>query len=371
MYPKTTFSKKQMISVFPESVKQQTYKSGQIEHSHLIFHSEAGCSYHQFDIDMPYLILYESFHIPMDSFTYMEFSEDNKIYASKSLSGTTDDERALHSHDFYELTFVLSGELTMRIEDEILTYYPGECCLCNKNIHHTELKDTTAEIVLFLLKENFIKEVFEGNYYYDTNGEQHTLGTLFHTFIIENKKNPFYDAKTYMDFRLNNDKSYSDYLKLINKMIEIISDMRSGKSHMMKALICRFVEMMEDTEIHHSEIHWAKLSVEEQIVSTISNAYRNKLGIFTRAEIEDLTGYNSDYVERIMKRNTGKTLSNYGKNIMVQKIALFLTDSTISIGEICETFGYSNRNYFNKLFIRQYGMTPSEYRAKYKGKGSL
>ena len=82
---------------------------------------------------------------------------------------------------------------------------------------------------------------------------------------------------------------------------------------MMKALFCRFIEMLEISNNYQTEVHWAKLSNDEQIVYKIANAYQNKLGLFSRSEIEELTGYNSDYVERIMKRSTGKTLSAYGK----------------------------------------------------------
>ena len=94
----------------------------------------------------------------------------------------------------------------------------------------------------------------------------------------------------------------------------------------------------------------------------IANAYQNKLGLFSRSEIEELTGYNSDYVERIMKRSTGKTLSAYGKTFLLKKAADMLTDTDKKVGDICELLGYSNRNYFNKLFFKEYGMTPSEYR---------
>ncbi|MBE5977118.1 MAG: AraC family transcriptional regulator [Paenibacillaceae bacterium] len=39
-----------------------------------------------------------------------------------------------------------------------------------------------------------------------------------------------------------------------------------------------------------------------------------------------------------------------------------LLETDMKIGEICETLGYSNRNFFNKLFAEEYSITPSKYR---------
>ena len=108
------------------------------------------------------------------------------------------------------------------------------------------------------------------------------------------------------------------------------------------------------------------LTNDEKIVFQISKAYENKKGIFTRAEIEKITGYNSDYVERILKGSTGYTLVEYGRIFLTKKAAKMLRDTDLSVSSICEELGYSNRNYFNQIFKKQYKMLPSEYRRQYR-----
>jgi AraC-like DNA-binding protein len=46
----------------------------------------------------------------------------------------------------------------------------------------------------------------------------------------------------------------------------------------------------------------------------------------------------------------------------MQRAASLLTDSDMSISAICEQVGYPSPNNFRKMFLRYYGMTPSEYR---------
>lgn len=336
-------------------------------HSSLVLNDSPNSLYQYYEINMPYLILYESIHPQNNLSEYIEFTENSFLDANMPYSEYLKSASVkLHSHDFYELTFVMSGELTMHIEDDYITYHAGECCLCNKNIHHAEQMNPNTEIVLFLLKEDYVKDVFENNFYYDRDGISHSIGSVFHQFFDENKKISLYNAKIYTDFRLIQTVSNNTYLSIINQMIKEISSRHSGKSHMMKALFCRFIEMLCDTDFYETRIHRAKLSNDEQIIYQIANAYQNKKSVFTRNEIEQITGYNSDYVERILKRSIGKTLSEYGRSFLLKNAADMLLHTDHNIGKICESLGYSNRNYFNQIFRQEYGVSPSQYRKAVK-----
>lgn len=362
MYRKSTLFQTE-ISRYETITNREFSRHHDMTHSNLVLNDSPNSLYQYFEINMPYLILYESINPASNLSGYMEFTENSFLDASTPYAEYIQNASPkLHSHDFYELTFVMSGELTMRIEDDYITYHAGECCLCNKNIHHAEQLQQSAEIILFLLKEDYVRDVFENNYYYDKDGRSHAIDSIFQHFFIENRKLSLYDAKVYTDFKLNSSIPDYSYFSIINQMIEEISSIHSGKSHMMKALFCRFMEMLCDTDLYETVIHCAKLSNDEQIICQIADAYQNKMGIYTREEIEAITGYNSDYVERIVKRSIGKTLSEYGRSFLIRKAADMLQHTDLSIGNICESLGYSNRYYFNQIFCREYGMTPSQYR---------
>lgn len=341
---------------------KQTQKMN-IERPHL-FHGIQGNSIYEFtEIDMPYMIIYEMADPEADTFVSIEYSEHNKMVCNVTYQEFLEQEAMpLHFHDFYEITFVLSGCLTMQFEEEYVVYMPGDGVLSNKNIHHREILDQKIEIVLFLLKEDFVQNLLYKNYHYDSLGRPLPIGSFFYELFTANKKTPFYNAKEYIDFKINDDISPTPLFDLSERMITEITGTRSGKSYMMKALLCHLIEMMEDENIYTRTIHLAKLSNEEEILRKISCAYENRSGIFTRAEIENLTGYNSDYIERIVKKHTGKTLSELGRSFLLNKAASMLIETNMKISKICEEIGYSNRYYFNRIFAELYGVTPSEYR---------
>ena len=159
-------------------------------------------------------------------------------------------------------------------------------------------------------------------------------------------------------------------MQLINQLTEELTANHLGKSYMLRALLCRFLELLESARAYRSQVHSATLTREEQVVYKLAKAYRKRTTILTRAEAEKITGYCADHVERIVKRHTGMTLSEYGRLFLLQKAAQLLKDSDRSVGSICEELGYSNRTYFNRIFMQHYGLTPSEYRQQSRAKSA-
>ena len=161
MYRKSTLFQTE-LAIYEENHAIAFSRHHGMTHSSLVLNDSPNSLYQYYEINMPYLILYESIHPQNNLSEYMEFTENSFLDANMPYSEYLKSASVkLHSHDFYELTFVMSGELTMHIEDDYITYHAGECCLCNKNIHHAEQMNPNTEIVLFLLKEDYVKDVFE------------------------------------------------------------------------------------------------------------------------------------------------------------------------------------------------------------------
>lgn len=367
MYPKPIFS--ELISPSADGKAAAPIRqSTDIFDSHLVFHQPEKAEYQYFEIRVPFLLMYEAIDLRTDAAVYMEFSRDRQICLRNSLESYRKLDRQLHSHDFYEITYVLSGRLTMLIEGDTLSYEAGECCVCNKNIHHVEVMDEDTELVLLALKEDFVKSLLsesEPAGRADAGAGGHSV---FDRFFAENRRNPLYDAKVYADFRSPGAAVRDASMQLINQLTEELTANHLGKSYMLRALLCRFLELLESSRAYRSQVQSATLTREEQVVYKLAKAYRKRTTILTRAEAEKITGYCADHVERIVKRHTGMTLSEYGRLFLLQKAAQLLKDSDRSVGSICEELGYSNRTYFNRIFLQHYGLTPSEYRQQSRAK---
>lgn len=70
-----------------------------------------------------------------------------------------------------------------------------------------------------------------------------------------------------------------------------------------------------------------------------------------------------NYIAETFRRETGITLGDYITKVKLYRALGLMSDSELKTYEIAELLGYSDE-YFSKLFRRQFGMTPTQYRQK-------
>ncbi|MCQ2982203.1 MAG: response regulator [Treponemataceae bacterium] len=72
---------------------------------------------------------------------------------------------------------------------------------------------------------------------------------------------------------------------------------------------------------------------------------------------------NPYYLSKLFKDETGQNFIDYVTGIRMEKARELLRGNELSIKEISHETGYTDQNYFSKLFRRMYGLTPTEYRS--------
>lgn len=71
---------------------------------------------------------------------------------------------------------------------------------------------------------------------------------------------------------------------------------------------------------------------------------------------------NASYLSALFKKECGETLTDYVNRKRMENATFLLTHSDKQIQAVAEECGILDVNYFIKLFKRQYGITPSQYR---------
>ena len=103
---------------------------------------------------------------------------------------------------------------------------------------------------------------------------------------------------------------------------------------------------------------------QEFLFNKISHIMKTSHGRCTREELETLLHYNGEYLNRIVKKQTGKTILEYGQSIYLDEAKQMLAETDKSISAIIEELGFSNRSHFYRLFKQAYGETPLDYRKR-------
>ena len=99
------------------------------------------------------------------------------------------------------------------------------------------------------------------------------------------------------------------------------------------------------------------------VVEYIGEHYGEKIYIET---LSDMITVSPDYFTKMFKESIGKTPIDYINGIRVNHALALLTESDISVNDISDMLGFSNPNYFHKIF-KQYMLTsPLAYRKSSK-----
>lgn len=74
--------------------------------------------------------------------------------------------------------------------------------------------------------------------------------------------------------------------------------------------------------------------------------------------------YTPTYLSSLIKKYSGSTFSDVLQNIRFKKAVTLLEETSLSVSQIIELIGYTNRTWFTRKFKERYGITPSEYRTQ-------
>ena len=71
---------------------------------------------------------------------------------------------------------------------------------------------------------------------------------------------------------------------------------------------------------------------------------------------------NGSYLSSLFHRETGMTITEYVTSRRIQRAANLLLTSHIPVKTVAKQVGINDVNYFGRLFKKQFGQTPSQYR---------
>ena len=103
---------------------------------------------------------------------------------------------------------------------------------------------------------------------------------------------------------------------------------------------------------------------EENHAITAAKRYiDDNTGLFLTCEdVAAYCHYNSKYLGRLFKEETGKTMLEYIHSKKSKEAEHLLASSELSLSEISDALGFENEYYFNTFFKRINGISPGTYR---------
>jgi len=259
----------------------------------------------------------------------------------------------MHSHLFQELAVVLRGTGVYRTETSTFQLAPGD---------------------VFMLKPGMAHEY----------SEQHHLTVSNILFWPEKIGQPLYDlaaAPGYRAFfelepqsrdqyRFNGRLTLSmEQLEFLQKLMRYLEEelQRRASGFMLMSvtyLMQIFTHICRCFSASDEDGHRELLRM-EQVLDYMQKNYHREI---TRAELAEAAFMSESSLYRRFTLLLGKSPMQYLIALRLGAAAEMLQRGTESVSEIALRCGFTDGNYFGLLFRRHYGITPHQYRLKFRNK---
>lgn len=130
---------------------------------------------------------------------------------------------------------------------------------------------------------------------------------------------------------------------------------REQLSALLKLLLLKIAETTDEHALPARMVENLDSYIRENIGDEISNT-----------ELGAIFGYHPFYISKLLKDKKGQTLHQYVIAYRFKLACSMLELSAKSINEIAEACGFTDASYFTKTFKASFGMTPKEYRNKFR-----
>lgn len=145
------------------------------------------------------------------------------------------------------------------------------------------------------------------------------------------------------------------FIKMCNIATSAEGAWRSELSARLKLILLKLWETVSENALPVRMVEALDEYIRENCSDEISNT-----------EIGAIFGYHPFYVSRVLKEKKGITLRQYIIAYRLKSAKRMLELTKKSIAEIAEECGFTDASYFTKTFRQSFGMTPKEWRNKFK-----
>ena len=258
-----------------------------------------------------------------------------------------------HWHQAFEIDYCLEGSIHFRTPDAVILMQKGDAVFANSNtLHQLEAPSPGSKAVYYTLF--FDGELLSGGY-----------GTLYHEQYLM----PILSCQELQSFTLRaNDTSGIRMINILFDIVDFFRDEPRGYELDVRTKLGQFwLMLLDETEALRIRSGRAKMldhTRVKEMISFLEEHYNEKLSL---KEIAQSARLGERECGRCFSRSIGMTPIDYLNRYRIRQAARLIVQSTDPIGQIADQCGFSSDSYFGKMFRKQIGCSPREYR-KRKGR---
>lgn len=257
---------------------------------------------------------------------------------------------ALHSHDFLELVYVVSGH-AVHIRDGIKTVVnPGNYYIIDYNSKHEYITDDESFSVINCL---FVPKFIDLSL-----ANCRSFQKLLNNYLIRLSADFSEINPTQIIF-------FDDDEKIKNILNMLLSEYSKKQPGYLEIMRCGLIEIIIQTvrKTALNDTYTTYKNYSKYIMKYVSENYMKAI---TLKDIANDLNFSVPYLSTVFKLDTGMGFNKYLQKTRIEESCRLLANTDFKVIEIAEAVGYNDISAFNTVFKNHLGITPRDFRKSLK-----
>lgn len=271
------------------------------------------------------------------------------VIEKENLDTHKQDELA-HWHNSFELIEVVEGKFYCNVDGSEFLINKGNICIINRGrLHHIYTEDYNAS----MCRKKTI--IFNPDYFIKDQN-------IYEKYIL-----PLLEKDAFAHIQFNIKKGIGLDINTLMKEIEALEDEKpigyelEEYSLIYKVIRYLYLAYQSSKQSIHTTYD-ANVQIQRNMTSFIHEHFNSKIGLEDIAEAGQVS---KSTCIRLFHKYTGKSPIDFLNSYRLQMSAEKLVTTSEQITEIAYACGFGQPSYFNRLFLKEYNMTPNQYRKQH------
>ena len=258
-------------------------------------------------------------------------------------------DRVPHSHDFFEITYMLNGGGTFFFEGATVAMSEGDVCITSPKAAHSQPFEPDCFALSIVVRKSTFNSLF-GNLL----TRQDLVSLFFRHSLYERP------MANYILLRTGNDDSLFHTAQALVYESNLSDDYSNFCSiSLLDLFLARALRAAQAAiTLYRFENYSGRDFDFTLVLQYIQQNYRT----VTLTSLANAFHFSKNYMSKLIHDKMGCGYAELLRSVKMRHALDYLTNTSMKVSEIADAVGYDSVDHFSRTFRRTYGMSPQQYK---------
>ena len=278
------------------------------------------------------------------------FPWEKDVFAFKHLPYL---DETLHSHDYFEITYLYSGSYRLLFGGESIQLTEGEMCIIPPMSPHNQPMEPSCLAISISVRSSTFDSIF---------------GALL---TKKDLVSSFFRKSLYGTNQANYLKLKTELHPEIRRLLQrLVYECNSEDLYANVSAVCLFNLFLAQTmRLYSNTITMYRM--DENLLNrgdfTLMLQYiQQNYRTVTLASLAQTFHYNETYLCKVIQKNVGKSFNAIVRSLKMARAQEYLSNTQLKVFEVAQLVGYDSVDHFSRTFSKVFGTSPQRFQMEQK-----